>query len=119
MSRPIIYTFQRGETVLMAIDVATGDKDNVSAISADLRKLDPGKWELKPTAAVAASFTLVEREAAGAVAEGWDATISAADSLDLTAGYYLADVRMTISGVVIIDDSIVIEIKEPATLPAA
>ena len=119
MSKQPVYLFQRGETILMAIDINAGDGDAVTIISADLRKLAPGRMGLERTAPVAASFTLTQRAAVGDVAAGWDAEISADDCLALTSGLYMTDVRMTIGGKVVVDDPICIQITEPATLPAA
>ena len=117
--RPDVYEFQRGETILMAIDVTTGTKASVSAITGNIRALADGEYEVAAAATVAASFDFTEREALGSVAEGWDAEIPGSESIDLDAGDYLADVRMVVSSKPYVTDPVIIRIKEPETLPAS
>lgn len=115
---PTRAVFQRGETVMLALDVQSGDSDQVTGIVAKLRRLPVGNYSLKADADVAATFTVVPRAASGLIAEGWDLTIPAATSAALTAGQYLADARIEIAGVVVTTNPIIVEIREPATVTA-
>ena len=111
------YTFERGEDVTIALDIVSGGTvDDVTAISAKLRGLAPGQRTLAPDAAVAATFDVTERAAAGDIPEGWTLLIPAAESVDLDAGNYLADARITIAGGEQTTESVMVRIVEPATL---
>lgn len=112
-----VYTFQRGEDVSIALDIeAGGTVGDVSAVSARLRRLAPGKRVLSPADPIAATFSVAPRAAAGDIPEGWTFTIPASTSIDLDAGHYLADARLTIAGGVVTTDPITVLIFEPATV---
>jgi hypothetical protein len=106
------YVFTRGETIVLALDALVGDPLTVTAISAKLRVIPPGRTTISPSAPVAATFTVMSRAANGSVAAGWDLV---AASTGLAAGRYGADARLEIAAGVIITDMVLIEIREGAS----
>lgn len=109
------YSFRRGETIYLALDAMTGTTGSVSAISAKLRKLEPGVKTLAQNAPDAAAFTVTVRAASGDIPAGWDLRVPAATSVGLAAGLYVADARLVISSDVEITESVTVQITEPAT----
>lgn len=106
------YIFQRGETISLALDAVSGDPLGVSAISAQLKAVPPGRTAVPPGAPVAATFVVLPRAASGDVPAGWTLIISAATSAMLSAGAYLADARLEVSGTVIVTDSVAIRVRD-------
>ena len=106
------YTFQRGETLLLALDAVGGDPLTVSAITASMKKVSPGRTGVSPGTPVAANFDVVLRAAAGNIPAGWTLSIAAANSAALTAGSYLADARLSVAGGVVITESVAIRLVE-------
>lgn len=106
------YTFQRGETVSLALDALAGDPLAVSAISASVKAVAPGRTGVSSGTPVAAVFDITPRAATGNIPAGWTLTIPAAVSATLSAGSYLADARLEIAGGVVITDSIAIALRE-------
>lgn len=111
----IKYTFQRGETISLALDILTGDPLSVGAISAVMKAAVPGRTGVAPDAPVAAAFDIAARGANGDMPGGWNLTINAAQSGRLVPGNYLADAKLTVAGGAIITDSIAICIKAGVT----
>ena len=105
------YTFQRGETLSLALDALSGEPLLVSAISAVMKAVAPGRTGVSAEAPVAAVFTIAPRAAAGDIPSGWTLTIPAAVSATLTAGNYLADARLEIAGGVVITESVAIRLR--------
>lgn len=87
------YTFQRGETISLALDATSGDVGLVSAITAWMRRAIGAA--VPPESA---EFTVTARAAAGDVPAGWDLVVDAAASAALPAGLYDADAAVTIAG---------------------
>lgn len=114
------YLFARGEEIVVALDVVTGDPDAVDATVAKMRKLEAGRNDLEPLAAVAAEFDVTDREAdelaVPPTPAGWTLTVSAGVSATLETGRYLADAQQSMLGILVTHDPIVIEIYEPATV---
>jgi hypothetical protein len=108
----IPYIYQRGETISLALDAVSGDPAQVSAVTAHLKAVPPGRTSVPAGAPIAASFTVVSRPASGDVPAGWTLTISAAASALLIAGAYLADARLTIAGGVIVTDSVALRLRD-------
>lgn len=92
------YTFQRGETIRVALDAVSGDPGQVDSISARM-KLAVGGADSVP-------FEIVGRAAAGDVPAGWTLTIAAEVSVALPLGLYRADARLEVADGVIITDPI-------------
>lgn len=109
------YTFQRGETVAIALDAVQGDPLTVSAISAAMKPVAAGRSLVDPAAAVAANFVVTNRVAAGGTPAGWNLTVSAAVSAGLAAGNYLADAKMTVAGAVTITEPVAIRMIDAVT----
>jgi hypothetical protein len=105
------YVFQRGETISLALDTVTGDPSGVSAISAKMKAVPPGRTTVPDTAPVAASFVIVPRPAAGEIPAGWTLTIPASVSATLTVGSYLADAKLDIGTGTIVTDSVAIRLR--------
>jgi hypothetical protein len=106
------YIFQRGETVSLALDALVGDPLTVSAISARVKAVAPGRTGVSAVDPVAAVFNIVPRTATTGIAAGWTLTIPAAVSATLPAGSYLADARIEIGGGVVITESVAISLRE-------
>jgi hypothetical protein len=106
------YTFQRGETISIALDAVSGNPLDVSAISAQLKAVPPGRSSVPAGAPVAATFVMLIRPAAGSIPPGWTLVISAATSATLPPGAYLADARLEVAGGVIVTESVAIRIRQ-------
>jgi hypothetical protein len=104
------YVFQRGETISLALDALTGDPLSVSAISASMKMLAPGRSSVDAGAPIAATFTVTPRSASASDPAGWNLTVSASISAGLSPGTYLADARVSVGGGVIITSAIAIRI---------
>lgn len=110
------YSFARGETISLVLDVISGDAGAVSGVVAKLRPLTPGSARLSPSAPVAATFTATHHAATGDTLEGWTLEISDETSATVAAGRYVADARLSIGDGVETTESVAIEIYEPATV---
>ena len=106
------YTYQRGETISVALDAITGDPALVTAISAAMKAVPPGRSEAPVSAPAAASFAVTARPAAGDQPSGWTLTIPAAISANLSPGAYIADARLEVAGGVIVTDSVAIRLRQ-------
>jgi hypothetical protein len=106
------YTFQRGETITLALDAVTGDPADVSAISAAMKPVPPGRTEASADAPFAASFNVTPRSASGDIPAGWTLSLPALVSASLTPGAYVADARLEVAGGVIVTDSIAIRLRQ-------
>lgn len=91
-----IYPFQRGETILLALDVTTGDIEDVESITGRLRQ------QVAPNAEVA--FTVSPRTG------GWNLQIEPEVSETLTTGFWLADAKLTLAGQTIITDPVQVKL---------
>ena len=111
-----IFVFQRGETISLALDAVTGDPLSVTAISAAMKAVAPGRTSVSAAAPVAAAFNITPRSASGDVPAGWNLTVGAAQSALLPTGHYLADARIEVGGGVIITESIGITLRESVTV---
>lgn len=106
------YIFQRGETIMLALDAVAGDPAAVTAMTAHMKAVPPGRTCVDATTPVAAAFSISSRAAQGAIPAGWTLTIDAAASAGLAAGSYLADARLQVAGGVVITESIGLAIRE-------
>jgi hypothetical protein len=106
------YIFQRGETIVLAIDTVTGDPQSVSAITACIKAVAPGRTSASADTSVAAAFVITQRAAVGDMPPGWNLTIDAGTSALLKSGHYLADARLVVAGGVIITESVLLSIRE-------
>jgi hypothetical protein len=103
------YTFQRGETVSLALDAVQGDPLTVTSVTAALKPLSAGRTMVDPGAAVAATFVVANRPG------GWTLTISAAASAALAAGTYLADAKLVVAGQVTITEPVAVRMIDAVT----
>ena len=106
------YIYQRGETISLALDAVTGDPAQVTAISAAMKAVPPGRSEAPASAPVSASFAIAARPAVGDVPPGWTLTIPALVSAGLAPGSYVADARLTVAGGVIVTESVTIRLRQ-------
>ena len=106
------YTYQRGETISLALDAITGDPAQVSAISAAMKAVPPGRSEAPASAPISASFTVAARPALGNDPAGWTLTIPALVSASLSPGAYVADAWLEVAGGVIVTDSVAIRLRQ-------
>jgi hypothetical protein len=109
------YSFQRGETVSLALDAVTGDPATVTSVTAAMKPVAAGRTLVDPGAAVAASFSVTNRVAAGQIPAGWTLTLSAAVSGALAAGTYLADAKLVVAGGVTITEPVAIRMIDAVT----
>jgi hypothetical protein len=109
------FTFQRGETVSLALDAVTGDPLSVTSISAVMKAVPPGRTGVPDGAPVATTFSVSPRTAQGDIPPGWTLSIAAATSAALSPGAYLADARLEIAGGVIVTEPVAIRIKPSVT----
>lgn len=109
------FSYQRGETISIALDAVTGDPLTVTAISAVMKSVPPGRTGVPDSAPVAATFSISQRAAVGDIPPGWTLTIDAVTSAMLTAGNYLADARLEVAGGVIMTEPVAIRIKPSVT----
>lgn len=109
------FIFQRGETITVALDAVTGDPADVTAISAKLKALPPGRTMVPEGTVAAAEFSIVSRAASGEIPAGWTLTIAASVSANLDPGNYLADAKLEIAGGIIVTEPIAIRIKPSVT----
>ena len=110
------YTYQRGETISLALDAVTGDPAQIIAISAAMKAVPPGRSEAPATAPVAASFAVTARLAMGGDPAGWTLTIPAIVSASLSPGAYVADARLEVAGGVIVTESIAIRLRQSVSV---
>jgi hypothetical protein len=106
------YTYQRGETISLALDAVTGDPALVTAISAAMKPVSPGRTEASADEAFAASFSITSRTAFGDIPAGWTLTIPALVSASLIPGSYVADARIEMAGGVIVTESVAIRLRQ-------
>jgi hypothetical protein len=109
------FSYQRGETISLALDAVSGDPLGVTAISAAMKAVLPGRTNIADGTPVAASFVVTARAAAGDIPAGWTLTIPAATSASLPPGAYLADARLEVAGGVVVTDSVAIRIRPSVT----
>jgi hypothetical protein len=105
-------TCQRGETISLALDAVTGDPLLVTAISAGMKAVAPGRTGVSAGTPIAAAFTINPRPAHGDIPPGWNLTIDAATSAALAVGTYLADARIEVGGGVVITEAVAISVRE-------
>jgi hypothetical protein len=109
------FTFQRGETVSLALDAVQGDPSSVTSVTAAMKPVAAGRTMIDPAAAVAATFTVSNRAEAGGVPAGWTLTIPAAVSAALAGGTYLADAKLVVAGGVTITEPVAIRMIDAVT----
>ena len=106
------YTYQRGETISLALDAVTGDPALVTAISAAMKPVSPGRSEASANAPFAASCSVSPRPALGDEPVGWTLPIPASASASLSPGAYVADDRLEVAGGVIVTESVAIRLRQ-------
>lgn len=106
------YIFQRGETISLALDAVTGDPLAVTAISAGMKAVAPGRTGVAAGSPLAAAFAISPRAASSDIPAGWTLTIDAATSAALAVGNYLADARLEIGSGVVITESVALALRE-------
>lgn len=109
------FIFQRGETIVLALDAVTGDPLAVTAIGAVMKAVPPGRTGVPDGAPVAATFSISLRAAVGDIPPGWTLTIDAATSAALAPGAYLADARLEVAGGMIVTEPVAIRINPSVT----
>ena len=110
------YIFQRGETISLGLDALTDDPLSVSAVSAAMKAVAPGRTSISGTQPVAAAFDIFPRSASGDIPAGWTLIIPAATSAMLAPGSYLADASIDIAGTVVITETVAICIVQSVSV---
>jgi hypothetical protein len=106
------YIFERGETISLALDALSGDPASVTAISAVMKAVAPGRTHVVSGAPIAATFDVYTRAATTDTPAGWTLVIPAAVSAALVPGNYAADARLEIAGGVTITQPVSLRIKQ-------
>ncbi len=109
------YIFQRGETISLALDAVSGDPATVSALTAQLKAVPPGRTSVPAGVPISASFSVAARASSGEIPAGWTLTIPSAASAVLSAGAYLADARLVVAGGVVITEQVSIRVRDAVT----
>ena len=110
-----VFVFQRGETIVLALDAVSGDPATADAVTAHMKALPPGRTVAPPDAPIAAPFTVSSRVATDEIPAGWTLTIPAPSCAGLPAGAYIADARIAVGGGVVMTDSVAIRLREAVT----
>lgn len=87
-----VYSFQRGETVLIALDVVSGDQSTVTSIIGSL------KQQLAPGMEV--PFNILPRTG------GWTLTVEPGVTATLIPGFYLAQAEIQVPGQLVKTDPV-------------
>ena len=66
------YIFQRGETISLALDAVTGNPLSVTAISAAMKAVAPGRTSVNAGTPVAAVFAISPQSGAGRHSAGME-----------------------------------------------
>ncbi len=106
------FSFQRGETILLALDALEGDPGQVTTISAHIKAVPAGRTMAPASAPILADFAIANRVATSTDPAGWTLSLSAAQSAALAPGAYVADARLTLAGGVIITEPVAIRLRE-------
>jgi hypothetical protein len=109
------YTFQRGETVALALAVVSGDPAVVGAVTAAMKPAVEGRALPDPAAPVVANFSVAFAAASGPDPARWLLTLSPAVTAALPAGSYLADARLGMAGGVAITETIGLRLRDAVT----
>jgi hypothetical protein len=119
MTRMKIYQLRRRGTCRFVL-ASPLDTSLSATCRGALRKLEAGKTELDPDAAVAAAFTIEDFAGDDERGPGFYLLLSADDTAALEAGArYLADAIYTTGGEDYVAGSWIVEVIEPATVAAA
>lgn len=110
-----MYTFQRGETVSLALAVVSGDPARVASVTAAVKPVTAGRSTPDPTVPVAASFDVSFAAAAFDEPARWLFTLTPAMSASLAAGSYLADARLVVAGGVCITETVALTLRDAVT----
>ncbi len=109
------YTFQRGETVSLALAVVSGDPAIVSGVTAAIKPLTAGRATPDPAVPVAAQFDVSFVAAAGEEPARWLLTLGSTATAALPAGPYLADARLAVAGGVSITETVALTLRDAVT----
>jgi hypothetical protein len=109
------FTYQRGETITLALDAAEGDPLAVGAVTAQLKAVPPGRTAVPENSPVAASFSVSTRAATLEFPAGWTLSIPAGVSAALAPGTYLADARLEVGTGIVITDPVIIRLRQAVT----
>lgn len=109
------YRFQRGESVSLALEVASGDAAIVSGVTARLKAAGAGRGTVDAETPVAATFDVSFVAAAGAEPARWLLGLSPTVCATLIPGNYLADARLSVGGGVAITETVALTIREAVT----
>lgn len=105
MSTPLVYTFQRGEPIVVGRQIVAGDPTGYTSFA--YLKKSAGQTVPRATAPVLAEFLVDFEAAASGTPARWVYTIPADEASALAPGFYAVDVGFAL-------DSEVVEITEPA-----
>ena len=109
------YTFQRGETVALALAVVSGDPGIVGTVTAAIKPAVEGRATPDPATPIAATFDVAFAAAAGADPARWLLTLVPAVTAALPAGAYLADARLTVGGRLAMTETIGLRLRDAVT----
>lgn len=108
-----IYSFRRGETIVLAIDAVQGDVGAVSAAAARIRRLNATRNGFA-TNAQGIAMAIASRGVAGDVPAGWTLTLAPEASALLEPGHYGVEARLNVGGGVIKTDFATVKLIDAA-----
>lgn len=113
---PMTYRFQRGETIMIALEAIGATSDDIAGVASVGAVLKPtiGEQYVAPAPTPAtATFSVTPRVAANGIGPGWDLSIDAATSAAIAPGLYATNAALTLlSGAVEKTEALFIRIEE-------
>lgn len=113
----VLGQYRIGASFSAGIDLVDGDIADVQSVTAMMRRIKTnpdGTWSFAVNH-VPVVLGVAERLAAGSVPNGWNVSLSAADTENLTPGLYALDARFALSGsVVVTEESVFIKMTKGA-----
>jgi len=109
--------FQRGETVSLLVAPYIGVQGDVTGLpTANLKPAIAGRASVPGDDVTAATaFSVAASAASGAVPAGWTITLSAAQTLALSPGAYVTDVRCVVAGGIVISEPCTLQLVNAVT----
>lgn len=90
-----IGTFRIGADITIALDAVSGDVAEIATVTAAMRPGVAGKVTFTPDNSLPTiPMTVAPRAASGSIPAGWNLTLAAADSANLTQRLYAIDAKL-------------------------
>ena len=106
-----VDTWKAGETIAYALDASAADLSGFGLPIVKMQRMANAATGYEADGEPAIDFTVTARAAVGAVPAGWNARLSAAESLTLEDGRYVIDAALPLGTDWVITPDIFIVIK--------